>query len=161
MVLTVSAFSHSTTNLLSHEVTNLATALPPPEHRSHCKQCKVGEKHLPCQASWKEGKKNPYLAPKLVTGIACTANRVGEKAKHEAERGGPRAVPAFEWPLPPEGLLEVNYDSRRIKILDVDIKRVGNRTNTDTYRKPTDANSFLASDSFHPQHLKNTLFSDA
>lgn len=47
---------------------------------------------------------------------------------------------------------ELKYDSKKINFLDVEIKRVGDRIETDTYRKPTDANSFLVNDSFHPQH---------
>lgn len=49
---------------------------------------------------------------------------------------------------------DMTHNRSRLIFLDIEGKKIGTTIQTDVYRKPTDANSCLAGDSFHPSHLK-------
>ena len=51
----------------------------------------------------------------------------------------------------------MHYDSERISYLDLWIIKEGDQLYTDLYTKPTDSNTLLKADSYHPLHLKNSL----
>ena len=51
----------------------------------------------------------------------------------------------------------MHHDSERISYLDLWIIKEGNQLYTDLYTKPTDRNTLLKADSYHPLHLKNSL----
>lgn len=51
----------------------------------------------------------------------------------------------------------MKFDETQLSFLDILIIKENNTISTDLYRKPTDRNSFLRGDSFHPTPLKKSL----
>ena len=49
----------------------------------------------------------------------------------------------------------MEYSNEQQPFLDVLVKRVGTKMETDIYYKPTDSKQYLLSNSCHPKHIKN------